>query len=56
MKLPLLLVLIYLKLVANTFKIYPLNEVGDKLELKSDKNETYYFFSPINNLRVNDLI
>jgi len=56
MKLPLLLVLIYLKLVENTFKIYPLNEVGDKLELKSDKNETYYFFTPINNLRVNDLI
>ena len=56
MKLSLLLVCIYFKLVANTLKIYPLNEVGEKLELKSDKNETYYFFTPINNLRVNDII
>ena len=56
MKLLLLLIWIYFKLVANAFKIYPLNEVGDKLELKSDINETYYFFTPINNLKVNDVI
>jgi len=36
--------------------VYRLNEVGDKLELKSDINETYYFFTPINNLKVNDAI
>ena len=56
MKILLFFVLINLKLVVNTLKIYPLNEVGEKHELKSDLNETYYFFTPINNLRVNDVI
>ena len=56
MKLLFFLICIYFKLVANTFMVYGLNEVGDKLELKSDINETYYFFTPINNLRVNDAI
>lgn len=40
----------------NDFQIYDLIEIGDNIYTKFAVNETYYFFSSISNVKVNEYI
>ena len=52
----LILILKLINIISNNFIIYQLNEIGQSHTLNSYKNYTYYFFSSIKNVKLNEPI
>lgn len=51
-----IIVLLFSYIFANNIQIHPLNNLGDNIILEINKNESYYFFTPINDVKINEPI